>query len=92
MILQHAVDVVTAAPKDPDTQNLADWLRGIFGPLFLVVIGIVAVFFLFTREITRFVQFIVLSVAVAIIFYYPGVISSVASGVVRALGLDTSDG
>jgi hypothetical protein len=90
--MHHVMAAVLAAPKDPDTENLADWLRGIFGPIFLVVIGIVALFFLFTREITRFVQFIVLSIAIAIIFYYPGIISWVAGGVVRALGLDTGSG
>jgi fumarate reductase subunit D len=77
-----------AAPKDPNTQQLAEWLRNIFGPLFLVVVGIVALFFLFTREITRFVQFLVLSIAIAVIFYYPGIITAVASGIVRALGVE----
>lgn len=76
------------APKDgPDTQGLADWLRAIFGPLFLVVVSLVALFFLFTREITRFVQFIVLVIAIAVIFYFPGIIEVVASGAANALGL-----
>ena len=46
--------------------------QGLFGSLFLGIVGIVAIFFLFTREITRFVQFIVLAVAIAVIFYTPG--------------------
>ncbi|MDL4777863.1 hypothetical protein [Actinomadura xylanilytica] len=84
---------LAAAPNQgPDTDGLATWLRGIFGPIFLVVIGIIALFFLFTREITRFVQFLVLSVAIAVIFYYPGVITTIAEGVVQALGLDTKRG
>ncbi|MEU8306148.1 hypothetical protein AB0C84_21585 [Actinomadura sp. NPDC048955] len=83
------VAMVLAEPtkEDPNTQNLADWLRNIFGPLFLVIIGIVALFFLFTREITRFIQFIVLSIVIAIVFYYPGIITSLAGGIVRALGI-----
>ncbi|XVQ16360.1 hypothetical protein ACQP1W_52445 (plasmid) [Spirillospora sp. CA-255316] len=80
-----------AAPEDgPDTDALADWLRAFFGPVFLVVVGIVAIFFLFTREITRFVQFIVLAVGVAVIFYWPGVLTSLARGIATALGVDTS--
>ncbi|MEV4003044.1 hypothetical protein [Actinomadura sp. NPDC049753] len=80
--------VVLAGPNDPNTQQLADWLRNIFGPLFLVIIGIVALFFLFTREITRFVQFIVLSIVIAVVFYYPGIITMVAKGIVQALGVE----
>ncbi|GAA2269681.1 hypothetical protein GCM10010402_27190 [Actinomadura luteofluorescens] len=76
--------------EDPNTQNLADWLRNIFGPLFLVIIGIVALFFLFTREITRFIQFIVLSIVIAIVFYYPELITSLAGGIVQALGIKKS--
>ncbi|GAA4311403.1 hypothetical protein GCM10023178_74950 [Actinomadura luteofluorescens] len=52
-----------------------------------MIIGIVALFFLFTREITRFIQFIVLSIVIAIVFYYPGIITSLAGGIVRALGI-----
>lgn len=81
-----------AAPKDdPNTQQLAEWLRNIFGPLFLVIVGIVALFFLFTREITRFVQFIALSIAIAVIFYYPGIITTVAHGIVTALGVEADN-
>lgn len=80
-----------AEPNDgPDTQGLADWLRAIFGPLFLVIVGIVALFFLFTREITRFVQFVVLALAIAVIFYYPDFLVTVAEGVASALGVDTN--
>lgn len=81
------VTLIAAATSDPNTQGLADWLQKIFGPLFLAIVGIVALFFLFTREITRFVQFIVLAIAIAVIFYYPGLIQSIAHGVATALGL-----
>lgn len=83
--------LVLASPEGPDTQGLADWLQSIFGPLFLVVVGIVAIFFLFTREITRFAQFIVLAVVIAAIFYWPDVLVSIARGVVNALGIETGN-
>ena len=60
-----------AVPLALSTQNLVTYLQGLFGPLFLGIVGIVAIFFLFTREITRFVQFIVLAVAIAVVFYTP---------------------
>ena len=69
------------------TQGLVSYLQGLFGPLFLGIVGIVALFFLFTREITRFVQFIVLAVLIAIIFYTPGIIQALATGITNALGI-----
>jgi hypothetical protein len=53
------------------TQGLVTYLQSLFGPPFLGIVGIVALFFLFTREITRFVQFVVLAVAIAVVFYTP---------------------
>ena len=63
--------IAAAAPQAAaiNTQNLVTYLQGLFGPLFLGIVGIVALFFLFTREIARFVQFIVLAVAIAVVFY-----------------------
>ena len=68
------------------TQSLVNYLQGLFGPLFLGIVGIVAIFFLFTREIIRFVQFIVLAIAIAVIFYTPSIIQTIASGIANALG------
>jgi cation transport ATPase len=87
MLGHTAATLLAAANTGPNTQGLADWLQKIFGPLFLAIVGIVALFFLFTREITRFVQFLVLAVAIAVIFYYPGLIQSVAKGIASALGV-----
>ncbi|MFC5754937.1 hypothetical protein [Actinomadura rugatobispora] len=80
---------VLAAPNDDlQTDKLADWLRQIFGPLFLVIVSIVAIFFLFTREITRFVQFIVLAIGIGVVFYVPNIIETTARAIARALGVD----
>lgn len=70
-----------------DTGNLATWLRDIFGPLFLVIVSIVAIFFLFTREITRFVQFIILAIGIGVIFYVPNIIETTARAIATALGV-----
>lgn len=88
-VMHAASDLVAAAP-DPDvnTDGLAKWLRGIFGPLFLVIVSIVAIFFLFTREITRFVQFILLAIGIGIVFYVPNIIETIAKAAAKALGVD----
>jgi hypothetical protein len=69
------------------TANLVTYLQSLFGPLFLGIVGIVAIFFLFTREIIRFVQFIVLAVAIAVVFYTPGIVQALATGIASALGV-----
>ncbi|HLI39133.1 MAG TPA: hypothetical protein VKV80_17600 [Streptosporangiaceae bacterium] len=80
--------LLAAAPSAAlSTQGLVNYLQGLFGPLFLGIVGIVALFFLFTREVTRFVQFVVLAVAIAVIFYTPGIIQTLATGIAHALGV-----
>jgi len=80
--------IVAAAPQAAiNTTNLVTYLQSLFGPLFLGLVGIVALFFLFTREITRFVQFIVLAVAIAVVFYTPDIVQALATGIANALGV-----
>jgi hypothetical protein len=82
------VSILAAAPQAAvNTEGLVKYLQGLFGPLFLGIVGIVAIFFLFTREITRFVQFIVLAVAIAVVFYTPGIVQALATGIAHALGV-----
>jgi hypothetical protein len=89
-VLASLPDHVLAQQSDLQTDDLAAWLRQIFGPLFLVIVSIVAIFFLFTREITRFVQFIVLAIGIGVIFYVPNVIETTAKAIAKALGVDLS--
>jgi hypothetical protein len=80
--------IAAAAPQAGiNTTGLVTYLQGLFGPLFLGIVGIVALFFLFTREITKFVQFIVLAVAIAVVFYTPDIVQSLANGIAHALGV-----
>ncbi len=80
--------LAAAAPQAAiSTQGLVSYLQSLFGPLFLGIVGIVALFFLFTREITRFVQFMVLAVAIAVVFYTPGIVQELATGIANALGV-----
>ena len=79
--------LMSATPLALSTTGLVTYLQGLFGPLFLVIVGIVAIFFLFTREIIRFVQFLVLAVAIAVIFYTPSIVQALATGIANALGV-----
>jgi hypothetical protein len=77
----------SAPPLALSTTGLVTYLQGLFGPLFLGIVGIVAIFFLFTREIIRFVQFLVLAVAIGVVFYTPGIVQVLAKGIASALGV-----
>ena len=81
----HSLTAV--APAALSTSGLVSYLQGLFGPLFLGIVGIVALFFLFTREIIRFVQFMVLAVAIAVVFYTPSIVQTIATGIANALGV-----
>jgi hypothetical protein len=80
--------IAAAAPQAAiSTQGLVTYLQGLFGPLFLGFVGIVALFFLFSREVTKFVQFVVLAIAIAVVFYTPGIVQTLATGIANALGV-----
>lgn len=64
-----------------DTTQLASAIRNFVGPILLVVIGIIAIPFLVRREMTQFIMFVVIAVAVFLLFYAPGIIESLAKGV-----------
>jgi hypothetical protein len=69
-------NLAAAAPQAAiSTRGLAPYLQSLFGPLFLGIVGIVARFFLFTREITRFVQL----AAVAVVIRWPSFSTRLAS-------------
>jgi hypothetical protein len=80
--------LAAAAPQAAvNTTGLVNYLQGLFGPLFLGLVGIVALYFLFTREITKFMQFMVLAVAIAVVFYVPTIVETLAKGIANALGV-----
>jgi hypothetical protein len=86
-MMSVSILAATAPQAAISTQGLVSYLQSLFGPLFLGIVGIVALFFLFTREITRFVQFIVLAVAIAVVFYTPNIVQLLATGIANALGV-----
>lgn len=79
-------DLVLAATGD----SLASGIRDFVGPILMLVIGIVAITFLFRREMTQFMIFIVIAVVVAILFYAPDVIANLGKNINQETGLDGS--
>lgn len=77
-ILSFVNDFVLAAT---DGGTLADGIRNFIGPILMLIMGVVAITFLFRREMTQFVIFLVIAIIVAIIFYAPDVIKNIAQGV-----------
>jgi hypothetical protein len=69
------------------TQPLVTYLQTLIAPLLLGTIAFMAVVFLFRREITKFAEFLVLAVGVAIVFYTPQIIQVLATGIAAALGV-----
>ena len=85
-----SVSIIASAASQAasiSTTGLVKYLQSLFGPLFLGLVGIVALFFLFTREITRFVQFMVLAILIAVVFYTPNIVELLAKGIASALGV-----
>jgi len=55
--MMSASTIAAAAPQAGiDIQGVISYLQRLFSPPFLGTVGIVALFFRFTRDITRFVQ------------------------------------
>jgi len=73
-MLAHFNDLLLANVSDDIVKTVQDYV----GPILLLLIGIVALTFLFRREIMQFVIFIIIAILVSIFFYAPGVIKAIA--------------
>lgn len=69
-----------------DSTSLANSIRNFVGPILMVAVGIIAITFLVRREMTQFILFLVIAVAVFAIFYAPDIIKSLAQGVASGAG------
>jgi type IV secretory pathway VirB2 component (pilin) len=70
------------------SEELATAIRNFVGPILLVVIGIIAIPFLVRREMTQFIMFVVIAIAVFALFYAPDIIKNLAEGVAGGAGGD----
>lgn len=78
-------DFVVANAAD----DLVATLRDFIGPILLLIIGAVALTFLLRRQISQFLIFLVLAILIAILFYAPDFVTSIASNFVDESGTGT---
>lgn len=69
-----------------DSATLADSIRSFIGPILMVAVGIIAITFLVRREMTQFILFLVIAIAVFALFYAPDIIKTLAQGVATGAG------
>jgi len=67
-------------------EDLVNALKAYVGPILLLIIGAVSITFLFRRQISQFLIFIVIAILVAILFYAPDFITSIAQNFVEESG------
>lgn len=66
--------------------DIVNALKAYIGPVLLLIIGAVAITFLFRRQISQFLIFIAIAILVAILFYAPDVIVSIGQNFVEETG------
>lgn len=70
-----------AANASATTQTILNNIQNFLGPIFLAMIGILALTFLMKKQMKRFIEFMILAVAVAVLFYDPGIVKNIASAI-----------
>lgn len=85
-ILSFITDTIVAASGN----SLATGIRNFVGPILMLIMGLVSITFLFRREMTQFVIFLGIAIVVAIIFYAPDFITTIAKGVNKESGVNGS--
>lgn len=70
----------TAAAIDPviavTTGELVDQVRNFLGPILLLIVSVLALTFLFKRQVSAFLTFLLFAVVIFAIFYAPGIVES----------------
>lgn len=71
-------------------EDIVAAVQSYVGPILLLIIGIISITFLMRREVMALVIFLVIGIVVAILFYAPGVIKSIALAFTGETGLDSN--
>ena len=83
-ILLSAPDIafnVGTVIADVSSNNIVKIIRNFIGPIVLLIVSLLAITFLFRREMTQFIIFIVIGVVVLAIFYVPEFIANLGKDV-----------
>jgi hypothetical protein len=70
-----------------DPQSFADTMRATIAPIFLLIVGVVALSFLMRRQLSQFIQFFALTVLIGVLFYVPNVVESFSKWFASLLGM-----
>ena len=81
-------DIVANAGVEGFVGTIRAWV----GPILLLIISAISLTFLFKRQISQFVVFILIAVLVAIIFYAPGLLVGIANTFAGEVGSATGWG
>lgn len=73
------------------SDQIVSTVQAYVGPILLLLIGIVALTFLFKREIMQFVIFLIIAILVSILFYAPGVVKSIAQAFTGETGISAGN-
>ena len=68
------------------SESLVNGIRDFIGPILMLIMGVVAITFLFKREMTNFLIFLGICIVCSIIFYAPGLITNIAKNVNESTG------
>jgi len=60
--------------------NLQTLIKSIIGPIFLAIVGVIAITFLIQRQIMQFVIFIIIAILIAALIYVPDMIKGLGQG------------
>lgn len=80
------LDMVLASTAGESSNKFVKVIRDFVGPILLLGIGIAALSFLFQRQMTQFLQFLVLAIGIGVLFYVPGIIEVLAKMFGTAFG------
>lgn len=71
------------------SEQIVRTVQAYVGPIFLLIVGIVAITFLFQRQIMQFTIFLVIAILIAILFYTPGIVKTIAEAFTGETGIST---
>lgn len=61
-------------------------IRDFISPIYLLIVGVVALTFLFRRQTTALIQFMVISIIVGVLLFSPEIVKSIADIIAGLFG------
>ena len=76
----------TAVLAAIDASTLVTNVQRFVGPILLLAIGVVAIKYLVSRQMTQFFQFLAIALLILVLFYVPGVLLAIVNIVTSFFG------